>query len=151
MTLLIIARWALNLQNLITIKHLENMNKIILTTGSIVGYAYACEFFIAWYSGNGYEPGSFAQSRLPGHAWAYWTMISCNVLIPQLYWSKFMRNSIPVMFVISITTNIGMWFERFVIIVTSLHTRTLSAQLVGLLPSGPGWTSAPSRERSECS
>ncbi len=121
MTLLIIARWTLNLQNLITMKHLENMNKIILTTGSIVGYAYATEFFIAWYSGNGYERFTFINRAFGPYAWAYWTMISCNVLIPQLYWFKKMRTSIPVMFIISITTNIGMWFERFVIIVTSLH------------------------------
>jgi Ni/Fe-hydrogenase subunit HybB-like protein len=121
MTLLIIARWALNLQNLITIKHLENMNKIILVTGSIVGYAYATEFFIAWYSGNGYERFTFINRAFGPYYWAYWTMISCNVLIPQLYWFKSMRTSIPVMFIISITTNIGMWFERFVIIVTSLH------------------------------
>jgi Ni/Fe-hydrogenase subunit HybB-like protein len=117
----VIARWALNLHNLITIKHLENMNKIILLTGSIVGYAYATEFFIAWYSGNGYERFTFINRAFGPYAWAYWTMISCNVLIPQLYWFKKMRTSIPVMFVISITTNIGMWFERFVIIVTSLH------------------------------
>jgi molybdopterin-containing oxidoreductase family membrane subunit len=121
MTLLVIARWSLNLHNLITIKHLENMNKIILVTGSIVGYAYATEFFIAWYSGNGYERFTFINRAFGPYAWAYWTMISCNVLIPQLYWIKAMRTSIPVMFIISITTNIGMWFERFVIIVTSLH------------------------------
>jgi Ni/Fe-hydrogenase subunit HybB-like protein len=121
MTLLIIARWCLNLENLITIKHLENMNKIILVTGSIVGYAYATEFFIAWYSGNGYERFTFINRAFGPYYWAYWTMISCNVLIPQLYWFKKMRTSIPVMFIISITTNIGMWFERFVIIVTSLH------------------------------
>jgi molybdopterin-containing oxidoreductase family membrane subunit len=121
MTLLIIARWTLNLHDLITIKHLENMNKIILVTGSIVGYAYATEFFIAWYSGNPYEKFTFINRAFGPYYWAYWTMISCNVLIPQLYWFKRMRTSIGVMFVISITTNIGMWFERFVIIVTSLH------------------------------
>jgi len=121
MTLLIIARWALNLHNLITIKHLENMNKIILVTGSIVGYAYACEFFIAWYSGNIYERFTFINRAFGPYFWAYWTMATCNVFIPQLFWFKKLRTSIPVMFVISITTNIGMWFERFVIIVTSLH------------------------------
>ena len=121
MTLLLIARWALNLQNLITIKHLENMNKIILVTGSIVGYAYCTEFFIAWYSGGVYERFTFVNRAFGPYAWAAWTMYSCNVFIPQLYWFKSMRTSIPVMFVISITTNIGMWFERFVIIVTSLH------------------------------
>jgi len=121
MTLLLIARWALNLQNLITMKHLENMNKIILVTGSIVGYAYCTEFFIAWYSGGIYERFTFVNRAFGPYAWAAWTMYSCNVYIPQLYWFKKMRTSIPVMFVISITTNIGMWFERFVIIVTSLH------------------------------
>ena len=121
MTLLLIARWSLNLDDLITIKHLENMNKIILVTGSIVGYAYATEFFIAWYSGNPYEKFAFINRAFGPYYWAYWTMISCNVLIPQLYWFKRMRTNLWVMFIISITTNIGMWFERFVIIVTSLH------------------------------
>src|SRR6202790_747467 len=121
MTLLLIARWTLNLHDLITIKHLENMNKIILVTGSIVGYAYATEFFIAWYSGNPYEKFAFINRAFGPYYWAYWTMISCNVLIPQLYWFKRMRTNIWVMFIISITTNIGMGFERFVIIVTSLH------------------------------
>jgi Ni/Fe-hydrogenase subunit HybB-like protein len=121
MTLLVIARWSLNLHNLITIKHLENMCKIMLVTGSIVGYAYACEFFIAWYSGNPYERFTFINRAFGPYWWAYWTMISCNVVIPQVFWIKKMRTCVPVMFVISITTNIGMWFERFVIIVTSLH------------------------------
>ncbi len=121
MTLLLISRWLLHLENLITMKHLENMNKIILATGSIVGYAYATEFFIAWYSGNPYERFTFLNRALGPYWWAYWTMITCNVIIPQLYWFKKIRVSLPIMFVISITTNIGMWFERFVIIATSLH------------------------------
>ena len=121
MTLLLIARWTLHLENLITIKHLENMNKIILATGSIVGYAYCTEFFIAWYSGNMYERFAFINRATGPYAWAYWTMFTCNVFIPQLYWSKRLRTNLIVMFIISITTNIGMWFERFVIIVTSLH------------------------------
>ena len=121
MTLLVIARWTLNLDNLITIKHLENMNKIILVTGSIVGCAYATEFFIAWYSGNPYERFTFINRAFGPYAWAYWTMVSCNVISPQFFWVKKFRRSIPFMFILSITTNIGMWFERFVIIVTSLH------------------------------
>ena len=121
MTLLVIARWTLNLQNLITIKHLENMNKIILVTGSVVGYAYATEFFIAWYSGNSYEKFAFINRAFGPYWWAYWTMITCNVISPQFFWFKSLRRSIPVMFILSITTNIGMWFERFVIIATSLH------------------------------
>jgi molybdopterin-containing oxidoreductase family membrane subunit len=121
MTLLIIARWSLNLHEFITIKHLENMNKIILVTGSIVGYAYVTEYFIAWYSGNPYERFTFLNRSFGPYAWAYWTMFSCNVFIPQLFWIKKMRTSVPVMFIISLTTNVGMWMERFVIIVTSLH------------------------------
>jgi Ni/Fe-hydrogenase subunit HybB-like protein len=106
----------------ITIDHMEVMNKIIMATGLMVGYAYGSEFFIAWYSGNPYERYVFFISRATGpYAWSYWTMITCNVVIPQLFWKKSFRRSIPVMFVVSIFVNIGMWFERFVITVTSLH------------------------------
>jgi molybdopterin-containing oxidoreductase family membrane subunit len=108
-------------RSIVTPKHLELMNKIMLTTGSLVGYAYGMEFFIAWYGGNDYERFCFINRATGPYAWAYWTMISCNVISPQLFWFKKLRNSIPVMFVVSIFINIGMWFERFVIIVTSLH------------------------------
>jgi molybdopterin-containing oxidoreductase family membrane subunit len=108
-------------KNYITIEHMEVMNKIIMATALMVGYAYGSEFFVAWYSGNVYEKYVFFKSRAMGpYAWSYWTMITCNVLIPQLFWVKRFRRSIPVMFVISIFVNIGMWFERFVIVVTSL-------------------------------
>jgi molybdopterin-containing oxidoreductase family membrane subunit len=120
-TLMVIARRAFGLENLVTIRHLENMNKIILATGSMVGYSYAMEFFIAWYSGNPYEGFAFMNRAFGPYAWAYWTMVSCNVITPQLFWFKKIRTSIPIMFVMSIFVNIGMWFERFVIIVTSLH------------------------------
>lgn len=108
-------------KNYVTLDHMEVMNKIIMTTGMLVGYAYASEFFIAWYSGNQYERFVFVNRAFGPYGWAYWTMVSCNVLIPQLFWFKKMRRSIPVMFVVSIFVNIGMWFERFVITVTSLH------------------------------
>ncbi len=122
MTLMLITRAVYGMRSLVTIKHLELMNKIILVTGSLVGYAYGMEFFIAWYGGNEYERFVFVHNRLTGpYAWAYWTMISCNVLSPQVFWFKKLRTSIPVMFVVSILVNIGMWFERFVIIVTSLY------------------------------
>jgi len=121
MTLLIICRYLLNLENYITIKHLENMNKIILVTGSVVGYAYVTEFFIAWYSGNPYERFTFFNRAFGPYWWAYWSMMTCNVISPQFYWSKKLRRSVPFMFVLSIVVNIGMWFERFVIIATSLH------------------------------
>jgi len=120
-TLLVITRKVFRMENYITIKHLENMNKIILVTGMMVGYAYATEFFISWYSGNKFEQYAFINRALGPYGWAYWTMVSCNVIIPQLFWFKKLRRSIPVMFVISLLVNLGMWFERFVIIVTSLH------------------------------
>jgi len=108
-------------KNYITLDHMEVMNKIIMTTGLMVGYAYASEFFVAWYSGNIYERAVFINRALGAYGWSYWVMVSCNVLIPQLFWFKKIRRSIPIMFVISIFVNIGMWFERFVITVTSLH------------------------------
>jgi molybdopterin-containing oxidoreductase family membrane subunit len=111
----------------VTLDHMEVMNKIIMTTGMIVGYAYASEFFIAWYSGNPYERFVFANRAFGPYGWAYWIMVSCNVLSPQVFWFKKMRRSIPVMFVVSIFVNIGMWFERFVITVTSLHRDFLPA------------------------
>ena len=121
LTLLLIARTVFKLEHIVTMRHLENMNKFILLTGSMVGYAYAMEFFVAWYSGNPYETFAFVNRATGPYAWAYWIMISCNVISPQLFWSKKLRTSIPVMFVVSIFVNIGMWFERFVITVTSLH------------------------------
>jgi molybdopterin-containing oxidoreductase family membrane subunit len=121
MTLMLVVRVVFGLTELITLKHIELMNKIVLVTGTMVGYAYAMEFFIAWYSGNPYERYEFINRATGPYAWAYWTMITCNVIIPQIFWSKRIRRNIPVSFVVSLTTNIGMWFERFVIIVISLH------------------------------
>ena len=105
----------------VTIDHMEVMNKIIMMTGLMVGYAYGAEFLIAWYSGNDYERYVFMNRAMGPYAWSYWIMIFCNVCVPQIFWIKKLRRSIPVMFVISIFVNIGMWFERFVITVTSLH------------------------------
>ncbi|MCB9568087.1 MAG: polysulfide reductase NrfD [Myxococcales bacterium] len=121
LTLLVPLRSWFKLENLVTIKHLENMAKIILVTGTMVGYAYGMEFFIAWYSGNPYEQFAFANRAFGDYWWAYWIMISCNVISPQLFWFKAIRRSPLLLFIISIFVNIGMWFERFVITVTSLH------------------------------
>ena len=118
MTLSIIARVAFKLEHIITVKTLERMNKIILVTGSMVGYAYGMEFFIAWYSGNAYETFVFQNRAFGPYAWAYWIMITGNVLVPQLFWFKKLRRSIPIMFIASILINVGMWFERFVIVMT---------------------------------
>jgi Ni/Fe-hydrogenase subunit HybB-like protein len=110
-----------HMKDYVTINHLEVMNKIIMTTGMMVGYAYAAEFFIAWYSGNEYEQFTFINRAFGPYWWAYWIMATCNVIIPQVFWFKKLRRHIPTMFVVSIFVNIGMWFERFVITVTSLH------------------------------
>ena len=120
-TLMVITRELFGMKNIMTLHHLECMNKIILATGMMVGYAYGMEFFMAWYSGYEYESFAFINRATGPYAWAYWIMISCNVISPQLFWFKKFRTSIPVMFAVSIFVNIGMWFARFVITVTSLH------------------------------
>jgi molybdopterin-containing oxidoreductase family membrane subunit len=121
LTLLIPLRTLCKLEDLITVRHVELMGKVVLATGSIVGYAYGMEFFIAWYGGNPNELYAFKNRAFGPYWWAYWSMISCNVICPQLFWFKKIRTNLVVVFIISIFVNIGMWFERFVIIVTSLH------------------------------
>ena len=120
-TLLIIMRKVNNMEQYITVQHIELMNIVIMITGSIVGVAYITELFIAWYSGVEYEQYAFLNRATGPYAWAYWAMMSCNVFSPQFMWFKKLRTSIMFSFFISIVVNIGMWFERFVIIVTSLH------------------------------
>jgi molybdopterin-containing oxidoreductase family membrane subunit len=120
MTLAVPARELWGLKQFITLRHLESMNKIILVTGSMVGYAYVMEVFTAWYSGALYEQFTLVNRALGWYAWAYWIMVTCNVIVPQVFWFRRARQSIPLMFVVSLLVNLGMWFERFVIIVTSL-------------------------------
>ena len=119
-TLMVPARELFGLKDLITIRHLENMNKIIVATGTMVGFAYGIEFFIAWYGANPYEQFAFINRAFGPFAWAYWTMVSCNVIAPQFFWFKKIRTSPWLMVVVCIFVNIGMWFERFVITITSL-------------------------------
>ena len=126
-TLMVVCRLAFRMEKILTNRHFENMAKITLLTGSMVGYAYSVEFFMAWYSGNPYEQYAFINRMFGPYAWAYWTMISCNVLSPQIFWFKKARTSLPILFVMSIFVNIGMWFERFVIVVSSLHRDFLPA------------------------
>jgi len=120
-TLLLITRKVYKLEDYITMAHIETMNKIIMLTGSIVGVAYITEFFIAWYSQVEYEQYCFLNRMFGPYAWAYWSMMTCNVFSPQLLWFKKIRMNLVGSFVLSIIVNIGMWFERFVIIVSSLH------------------------------
>lgn len=135
LTLMIIARKVLNYQEYITVDHIEKMCKVILATGGIVGLAYATEAFMAWYSVNEFERFVFINRALGPFAWAYWIMVSCNVIIPQLLWFKKIRRSIVFVFIMSIVINIGMWFERFVIIVTSLHRDFLPSSWAMYKPS----------------
>ena len=122
LTLMIVTRKIYGLEDIMTVDHIEKMNIIILVTGSMVGFAYLMEFFMAWYSGVEYEKAIFILRATGPYAWAYWTMITCNVISPQFYWSKRLRRNVGFTFAISIVVNIGMWFERFVIAITSLST-----------------------------
>ncbi|MDX2134235.1 MAG: NrfD/PsrC family molybdoenzyme membrane anchor subunit [Saprospiraceae bacterium] len=119
-TLMVLTRKVLRLEEYITLNHIESMNKVIVLTGTIVGVAYLTELFIAWYSGYVYEQFAF-YNRVTGiYWWAYFGMMFCNVVSPQLFWSRKIRRSIWWTFFLSIVVNIGMWFERFVIIGTTL-------------------------------
>jgi molybdopterin-containing oxidoreductase family membrane subunit len=121
LTLLIPMRSIYGLQDMITMRHLENMAKVMLVTGLIVFYGYMMEAFFAWYSANEFEK-YMIYNRTTGPYWyMYWTLILCNGIVPQLLWLKKIRLNVAILFVISIIVNIGMWLERYVIIVTSLH------------------------------
>ncbi len=126
-----------NFKDLLTLRHIENMAKILLVTGMMVGFAYAMEFFIAWYGANEFEfyvfmfnraiPDWLHESGAP-YWWAYWTMIFCNVVSPQVFWFRRCRQDVRIVWAVALLVTIGMWFERFVIIVTSLHRGWLPAQ-----------------------
>ena len=123
-SLLIITRKVLQLEDYITVGHIEAMNKVIVLTGSIVGCAYLTELFIAWYGQNQYEWWAFRQNRVnifSPYGWAYYGMMFCNVVSPQMFWSRKLRRNITFTFFMSVLINVGMWFERFVIIVTSVY------------------------------
>ncbi|MBK9038217.1 MAG: polysulfide reductase NrfD [Bdellovibrionales bacterium] len=127
-TLMSIIRYLVpTFKDYVTIDHMESMNKIIMATGLMVGYAYGMEFFIAWYGGSPYEGFVFLNRAFGPYGWAYWIMVTCNVLIPQIFWWRKARRTIAIMFVVSIFVNIGMWFERYVIVITSLHRDFLPA------------------------
>ncbi|MEM6524589.1 MAG: NrfD/PsrC family molybdoenzyme membrane anchor subunit [Bacteroidota bacterium] len=135
LTLMIITRKTFKLEDYITIGHIELMNIVIIITGSIVGIAYITEFFIAWYSGVEAEQYAFLNRMTGPYWWAYWTMMTCNVISPQLFWFKKIRTNIAATFILSIVVNIGMWFERFVIIVTSLHRDYLPSSWAMFYPT----------------
>ena len=120
LTLMLPLRAIYRLHDVINQYHIDNMTKIILATGTMVGYAYATEFFIAAYSGNPYEKFAFVNRAFGQYAWAYWIMVTCNVISPQLFWFKAVRENHALVWIICLFVNVGMWFERFVITVTSL-------------------------------
>jgi molybdopterin-containing oxidoreductase family membrane subunit len=121
LTLLIPLRSIFKLQDLITMRHIDIMCKVTLATGTIVGYAYAMEFFIAWYSGSPSERFHFMNRALGPYWWGWMLMVGCNVIVPQFFWFKWCRQNLIFVFILSILVNVGMWFERFVIIVIGLH------------------------------
>jgi len=122
-TLLLITRKVLKLEDYITLEHIEVMNKVIVLTGSIVGVAYITELFISWYGQNPYEAAAFRNrwDLSTPYAWSYYIMMGCNVLSPQFFWFKKLRRNLLFTFFMSVLVNVGMWFERFVIIVTSVY------------------------------
>ena len=141
LTLIIPLRRALRIEHMITEYHFDNLAKLTLLTGSILFYAYAMEYFVAWYSGNTFEQTTFFRRAFGPMWWAGWTMIICNAFVSQLLWFRKIRTNLTSLFVISIFINIGMWFERFVIIVSSLEQR-LHALGLGPARTRPGPTGA---------
>jgi molybdopterin-containing oxidoreductase family membrane subunit len=135
LTLMLVARYIMKLEDYITLAHIESMNKVLLLTGTMVGIAYLTEIFTAWYSGNMYEQYAFANRAFGPYWWSYWAMMGCNLLSPQIFWFRKARRSIVITFIMSIFVNIGMWFERFVIIVTSLHRDYLPSSWVYYSPT----------------
>jgi molybdopterin-containing oxidoreductase family membrane subunit len=135
LTLMLIARKVLRFGDYVTERHVSAMCKILVFTGSVVGLAYLTELFVAWYSGNAYEQFAFANRMRGPLAWAYWTMFGCNVVVPQLLWIGRVRKSLGAIFAISLLVNVGMWFERFVIIVTSLSRDFLPSSWAGYAPT----------------
>jgi molybdopterin-containing oxidoreductase family membrane subunit len=135
LNLAIPARELFGLNDIITRRHVDNMAKVLLGTGMIVGYAYATEFWTAWYSGSDAERFAFMNRAFGPFAWSFWTMVFCNVVAPQFLWSKRVRGSMWAVFVVALFANIGMWFERFVIIVTSLTRDFLPSSWWGYMPT----------------
>ncbi len=135
LTLMIIARKVMRLEDYVTPRHLDVMAKLVLFTSCLVGLAYGVEFFIALYGGHPYERFVFINRAMGPMAWAYWTMVTCNVVIPQLLWFRGVRRNIALLFVLTIFVNIGMWFERFVIIVSSLHRDFLPSSWSSYAPT----------------
>lgn len=135
LTLMLIARKTMRLEDYITVQHVGAMCKMLIATGGIVAMAYLTEFVTAMYSNNEYEQFAFMNRALGPLGWAYWIMVGCNILTPQIFWFKWARSNMLVVFIATIFINIGMWFERFVIIVISLHRDYLPSSWTGYAPT----------------
>ena len=139
LTLMIPLRKVLRLEHMITDYHFDNLSKLTLLTGTILFYAYAMEYFVAWYSGNTFEQTTFWRRAFGPNWWAGWTMIICNAFVSQLLWFRKIRTNLTALFVISIFINIGMWFERYVIIASSLSNDYLPYAWGQLNPTWADW------------
>jgi molybdopterin-containing oxidoreductase family membrane subunit len=139
LTLVIPVRKMYGLGDFITPRHLDYMAKVMLATGLIVAYGYLMEAFMAWYSGNTYERYMMLNRAAGPYGWIYWLLILCNIALPQLLWIKRVRQNLVSLFVISIIVNIGMWLERFVIVVTSLHRDFLPSSWAMYYPTIWDW------------
>jgi Ni/Fe-hydrogenase subunit HybB-like protein len=139
MTLAIPIRKYYGLEDFITMRHLGNMAKVMLATGLIVAYGYMAETFGAFYSGNQYEKFMVLNRWFGPYAFFYWLLISCNIVLPQLMWWKKVRMNVLVLFVISLIVNVGMWLERFIIVVTSLHRDFLPSSWGMYYPTKWDW------------
>jgi Ni/Fe-hydrogenase subunit HybB-like protein len=109
------------IEEFITMRHIRNMAKLMLATGIIVAYSYIVEAFIAWYSGNEFERYMMINRAIGPYAWLYWLLVATNLVIPQALWSARVRDNTLAVFAIALSVNVGMWLERFIIVVTSLH------------------------------
>jgi len=139
LTLAIPLRAAYGLEDFITMRHLQNMAKVMLVTGLIVAYGYLMEGFISWYSGNEFEQFIVVNRAMGPYAPFYWALLLCNVIVPQALWSERVRSNVLVLFIIAIIVNIGMWLERFIIVITSLHRDFLTSSWGMYLPTFWDW------------
>jgi molybdopterin-containing oxidoreductase family membrane subunit len=135
LTLMLVARKTMNLEDYITVRHVDAMTKLVLATSGLVGLAYLTEIFTALYSDNFYEYFALQNRLTGGLAWGYWLMVVCNVLIPQLFWLRQVRTHMLLVFVIAVLVNVGMWFERFIIIVTALERDFLPTSWTDYAPT----------------
>ena len=139
LTISIPLRHAYGLKDLVTDKHLDNMAKVMLAAGLVVGYGYIMETFIAWYGGSSYEQYMTLNRMFGPYAWSYWMLLVCNIFIPQLLWFRRVRQNVPMLFVLALVINVGMWLERFVIVIVSLHRDYLPSSWDMYVPTFWDW------------